>query len=569
MYNPHITQKVSLIKNGSHVSLSDGVSGTISMKTETEINKSFSGVIGANLTNINGFVDIPLGDKSSLQLAARKSINDIIKTPTYTAFFDRISQNTEIVANTATITNTDESFDFYDTSFRWLYNFSDKDQLRINFINVYNALQFNENATFNTIAQSRESNLTQTSLAGAINYDRLWSRKLRTSIEVYETRYKLRAINANIADDQRFLQENSVSETSVKLGAQYAFNTSLKLVGGYHFIETGITNLDDVDNPIFRLLITEVLRTHAGFSQLNYRSSDNQTTLNIGFRFNYLDKFNKALLEPRLSFNQRFLNHFTVEVLGEFKHQTTSQIINFQNDFLGVEKRRWQLSNDDDIPILTSRQVSLGLSYNKKGWLLSIEGYFKYIDGITSQSQGFQNQYEFIKSTGSYDVKGLDVLVRKQFQKLNTWLSYAYMDNLYRFEDLEPNTFPSNYDITHSVTLGLTYSLTNLKLSLGANWHSGRPITIPISGNEISDNTVNFDMTNASNLDDYLRLDISAMYNFKMGKNTIGEFGISIWNLLNKENEINRFYRSNNETLNETIQRSLALTPNAVFNLRF
>jgi hypothetical protein len=65
------------------------------------------------------------------------------------------------------------------------------------------------------------------------------------------------------------------------------------------------------------------------------------------------------------------LDDFTFEVLGEFKHQNTSQIINFQNDFLGIEKRRWQLTNDQDIPIIRSKQISSGLNFSKAGWLAS------------------------------------------------------------------------------------------------------------------------------------------------------------------------------------------------------
>ena len=140
------------------------------------------------------------------------------------------------------------------------------------------------------------------------------------------------------------------------------------------------------------------------------------TTFNAGVRYNYLDKFKRHLLEPRLSFNQRFLNSFNLEILGEFKHQNTSQIINFQNDFLGIEKRRWRLSNDNDIPIIISKQVSAGLSYSDKGWLINLVGYYKNVNGITTSSQGFQNQYEFEAASGSYDAMGVDLLIRKQFK---------------------------------------------------------------------------------------------------------------------------------------------------------
>ncbi|MFG6685503.1 carboxypeptidase-like regulatory domain-containing protein [Mariniflexile sp. HNIBRBA6329] len=569
MYNPQITQKVSLRKNGSDVSYTDGVSGTISMKTNQSVNNRLNATVGVNLTDANAFVDVPINKTSSIQVAARKSISNFVETPTYTAFFDRISQNTEVSNNATTITNSDKKFDFYDTSLRWIYKISDKDELRINFINVYNELQFNENALVNEEEESKESSLTQNSIAGALHYNRIWNNKFQTAFEAYETDYKLKAVNVDVLDSQRFLQENIVSETSLKLKANYSFSEALQLLSGYHFVETEVTNLDDVDTPLFRLLVSEVVRTHGVFSQLGYRSANGYSNLNFGVRYNFIEKFSKSIWEPRISFSQRFLNFFTIEVLGEFKHQNTSQVINFQNDFLGIEKRRWQLSNNKDIPVITSKQASLGLNYSHRGWLFNIEGYVKHVEGITAQSQGFQNQFEFSKSTGANRVSGIDVLFRKHLNKFNTWISYAYMHNTYRFKELQPNYFPSNYNIKHAATLGMTYSLENLKLSAGLNWHSGKPTTLPITGNEIVDGNVNYEVVNISNLEDYLRLDISALYNFKLTNKTKANVGVSLWNVLNKENQINQFYKINNDVLNEINQRSLGLTPNAVLRFDF
>jgi hypothetical protein len=45
----------------------------------------------------------------------------------------------------------------------------------------------------------------------------------------------------------------------------------------------------------------------------------------------------------------------------EFKNQTTTQIIDFEDDFLGVEKRRWVLVNNEDIPIATSKTKLFGI----------------------------------------------------------------------------------------------------------------------------------------------------------------------------------------------------------------
>lgn len=569
MFNPHITQHVSLIKNGTNTEYTDGVSGIISMETDKTISKDFKANLGVNFIDANGFADIPLSNNSSLQIAARKSISDFTETPTYNIFFERISQDTEVEENADDIMNSDQTFDFYDVSLRWLYDISKKDKLRVNFINVANELVFNENINRNTFQDSKESSLKQNSIAGAIAYSRLWNETWQTHFEVYETDYSLKSINANLLDDQRFLQENNISETSIKLKTDYQVNERLQWQNGYHFVETKITNLDDVDTPRFRSLISEVVRTHGLFSQITYQSKNQNTLLKTGLRYNYIDKFSKHILEPRLSLSHQFLDYFSLEVLGEFKHQNTSQIINFQNDFLGIEKRRWQLSNDKDIPVIRSRQASIGLTFNKKGWLINTEGYYKKVRGITTQSQGFQNQYEFSRADGAYKAYGIDIIVRKQLNHFNTWLSYTYLNNDYEFDTLPEKSFPSNFDITHAFTFGINYATEPLKIALGFNYNSGKPTTRPVSGNEIVDDNINYRATNSDNLTPYLRVDVSALYNFKLHKNTKAELGLSIWNLLDRENVINDFYRINNNSIDNVQQSSLGLTPNATFRVRF
>ncbi|RAJ17055.1 TonB-dependent receptor plug domain-containing protein [Olleya aquimaris] len=569
MFNPQITQQVSILKNGSDVSYTDGVSGTISMQTDKNINNVFKANVGVNLTDVNLFVDLPTGKMGSLQVAGRKSVSEVLNTPTYNNYFERISQNTEVDNNVDNTINSDKTFDFYDASLRWLYKISENDEIRLNFITVSNQLQFDETAEINNTQQSRTSQLNQNSIAGGLYYKRTWSTKVKSTFEVYETDYKLKSVNANVLESQRFLQENIVSETSLKLQTQYSLNNTMKLSGGYHFVETEITNLDDVDTPVFRILISEVLRTHGAFAQVNYSTLNKNTTLVLGVRYNYLDKFKKQIWEPRFNFSQRFLDYFTVEILGEFKHQNTSQIINFQNDFLGIEKRRWQLSNNMDIPVITSQQLSLGVNYSKNEWLVSVDGYYKNVDGITAQSQGFQNQYEFVKSKGSYSVTGLDLLLRKQFSHFNTWLSYSLMNNLYEFKDLEDGTFPSNFNITHAANFGLSYSNNNFKSSIGANWHTGKPITIPEGINPNSEQSIIFGETNAEKLEDYIRVDASVQYDFKISNKVKAKAGVSIWNILNKENQVNTFYRIKNNEINQSVQQSLGITPNATIRLYF
>ncbi|WP_299115783.1 TonB-dependent receptor [uncultured Winogradskyella sp.] len=568
-FNPLMTQTASVINNGSDVSLTDGVSGTIQMQTDKQIDSKFKGVFGLNFLNAELFSNIPIGNKSSLQIASRKSVDDFVRTPTYDVYFDRVIQETEADNNVANVINSNQEFDFYDASLRWLYQPTDKDHIRLNFILINNNLGFNETADVNGSSQTRRSNISQNTLAIGLHYKRQWNEKLTSTINIYDNEYKLDALNADVLNNQLQLQENIVSETSIQLNNTYEENR-WRFNLGYQFTETEVINLNDIDLPRFVRRDEEILREHGVFGQAWYKNPNNDFSIRGGVRANYLTRFEKLIIEPRLSVRKSIGEHFEIEAQGEFKHQSTSQIVNFQNDFLGIEKRRWQLTDNDSIPVLQSKQGSVGILYKNSGWLLNAKGYYKTINGITTQSQSFTTKYEFAKEKGSYEVYGFEFLCRKTFGDFNSWLSYSYMDNTYTFDALEDVEFPSNFDITHSFTLGTTFSNKSWNISAGLNYRTGNPTTIPLVGNEINDDDVNFDEGNSQRLIDYMRVDASAIYKFKISNTFRSEIGASVWNISNRQNVINDYYRVNAvDGVNKFSRFSLGLTTNAVVRIYF
>ena len=160
------------------------------------------------------------------------------------------------------------------------------------------------------------------------------------------------------------------------------------------------------------------------------------------------ESFEELLFEPRLNLNVRVANYLRAEVLGEFKSQYTNQVIDLEQNFLGVEKRRWILSDEDQLPITKSKQGSIGLNYAKNSIYVGLEAFYKQVDGISTLTQGFQNENQFDGEIGSYEVKGLEFLVNKKGENYSTWLSYTYNKNDYTFEDIDPSSFPNNLDVT-------------------------------------------------------------------------------------------------------------------------
>lgn len=212
----------------------------------------------------------------------------------------------------------------------------------------------------------------------------------------------------------------------------------------------------------------------------------------------------------------------------------------------------------------------MGLSYRKLGWLINTVGFFKEVNGITTQSQGFLDRFEFVKTSGKYDALGFDLLIRKQLRKWNLWLSYGYLNSSYRFNELLNTSFRSNLDINHAISSGVTFSTSKLNVALGANWRTGKPFTPPLDTNPVTNDEINYNSVNSNQLSDFMRLDFSVIYATQIDKNKNLKIGLSIWNLLDRENHINIFFRANsqNET-QQVLQQSLGITPNATVKFLF
>jgi len=579
-YNPDLTQHVTVYKNGTPARFGESVSGVIDMKSKNDLTEKITGGVGFNLINANAFVSVPITKKLGIQVSGRASINHLFESSVYTSYASRIFQDTEITNsaasnNFATI-SSDEDFNFFDFNAKILWDISEKDQIRINYLAMENSLNFTE--IINKTDESKTSTLEQESSAGGVSWKRNWSKKLETTAFTYASSYRLYSTNKDIFTTQEILQENEVLETGIKLDANIKLSQKTSLQTGYHFSETGIANTQDVNLPRFRSYEKNVLQSHIVFGNFEYKPNGNNTIINVGIRGNYFAKFSEFLIEPRLSFHQKIGNGFAVEALGEFKSQTTSQRIDFQSDFLGVENRRWVLANQEDFPILKSKQYAVGFLYNKHNWFINLEGFYKEVEGITTSSQGFQNQFQFVKSTGSYTVKGAEFTLNKKMKSFSTWLSYTYSKNDYQFEELVPSEFANNIDIRNSFTLASTYTYKNFKASLGFNWHSGKPYTTPVKGNEIIEinleEFINYNLPNTQRLPNYFRANLSAEYRWKMFERFETKFNFAILNIFNKENILNTRYTIIKDTngisqVNKIDEISLGFTPNLSIQILF
>ncbi|MBC7748175.1 MAG: carboxypeptidase-like regulatory domain-containing protein, partial [Methylotenera sp.] len=410
-YNPNLTNKVIVSKNGTSAQYSDGVSSTINMYTKDLVTNTFSGGAGINSISSDAFLEIPITKKVELHVSGRRSITDLFKSPTYNKYFERSFQDTEINADSEQ-RDTASDFYFYDYTAKVLFDLSEKHQFRANIIGINNALEYSERFITNANkTESKTSNLSQKNNGYGGNWKAQWTSKLSTNFITYFSKYNIDATDYRVETDQRLTEANEVQETGIKINANYKSNDHLNFLLGYQFNETGMLNQTTVSNPIYSSTKKEVLLNHALFSEVEY--SKNKTYLRMGMRLNYFQKFEKFLVEPRINIRQQVSDQIALKLEGEFKNQSTTQIVDFEDDFLGVEKRRWIVVNNKDIPIARSKQGSFGVEFNTKKLNIEATTFYKIVDGITASNQGFYNSFQYKNAHGSYTAKGIEFLANK------------------------------------------------------------------------------------------------------------------------------------------------------------
>jgi TonB dependent receptor/TonB-dependent Receptor Plug Domain/CarboxypepD_reg-like domain len=553
--NPNLAHTIKITKNGSSAFYGESTSSVIDISTHSDKIENGNNSIGLNLINADFYAKIKTSKNSNFEISGRRSFTDLVNSPTYENYYNRIFQNTQVTSLTDNKTidyKSNENFYFYDFTMQFHQKIGKNSDLFIDAITISNQLDLKQSKIENFNVIQKNSFLEQQTYGGNIQFKTIWNQKNKSEANLYSTFYKVDSENESITTNQIFNQENNVFDTGLKFNHSYEVNEKIILKSGYHYNEIGIRNFDRVNSPVFSKNIKDVLRSHALIAEINYSSENGKLKSNSGIRANYIEAFSKFIIEPRIQINYELNNNFQVDFLAEAKNQTTSQIIDLQQDFLGIEKRRWILSNEKQIPIVYNKQASLGLTYKQNDWTISIDNFYKKVTGITSQSQGFQNQLEFLRINGEYNILGSELLIQKQINKFTTWLSYSYTNSNYNFNDFSPNVFPNNFEIKNNIGFAAIYDYKNLKIALGGRWHKGKPTTNLQSNNAVfivpDVPSIAYKNPNSDNLTDYKQLNLSASYAFIFTKKTKLQVGFSVQNILDNKNIINQNFRINTNT---------------------
>ncbi|MCF8225299.1 MAG: TonB-dependent receptor [Bacteroidales bacterium] len=267
--------------------------------------------------------------------------------------------------------------------------------------------------------------------------------------------------------------------------------------------------------------------------------------------------------EPRAALNYRLGSNSSLKASYNRLQQ---YIFLLSNTVAIAPSDQWKLS-DYHIEPPVSDQVSIGYykDFQDAGINFSVEVYNKWIKNVVEYRDGADfispEPLETQILQGSQDSYGVELMVRKNTNKLTGWVSYSFSRSVVQvngtyFEQKINNgiPYPSNYDKPHSFNLVSNYRVSR-RLSFSANvvYSTGRPVTLPVAAYYSEGRPyLLYSSRNAYRIPDYFRVDLSVNLegNLKFKKLAHSFWMLNVYNLTGRNNAYSVFYEVNGDQIN-------------------
>ncbi len=240
----------------------------------------------------------------------------------------------------------------------------------------------------------------------------------------------------------------------------------------------------------------------------------------------------------------------------------------------------WLPSSNNVKPQIAD-QVSLGYfrNFNNNKFETSVEVYYKNLLNQIDYKNGaqlmFNSTVEAELVFGHGWAYGSEFLVRKNYGRLNGWVSYTLSKTMRQFDKINNgNPFPARHDRRHDISVVGLFDI-NSRLKLSATWiyYTGNAVTFPSGKYEIEGQTVGYyTERNGYRMPDYHRLDIGLTWIRRKTGKFESSWNFSVYNAYARENAYFIEFRQNedNPNVTEAVQVSLfRAIPSVSYKFKF
>lgn len=282
-------------------------------------------------------------------------------------------------------------------------------------------------------------------------------------------------------------------------------------------------------------------------------------------------------IEPRLGLNYMLNSKSALKTsynrIFQYLHLLSNSTTTTPTDL-------WLPSSNNVKPQI-SDQISVGYFRNFKDneYESLIEIYYKDLKNQIDYKNGaelvFNSTVEAELVFGRGWAYGAEFMFKRNFGRLNGWISYALSRTLRQFDDINNgNPFPARQDRIHDLALVGIYQISP-KLTASANWiyYTGNAVTFPSGKYEIDGVTVGYyTERNGYRMPPYHRLDLGLTWERKKNEKFESAWNFSVYNAYARENAYFIQFRQNEENPNKTEAVQFALfkiIPSVSYRFKF
>ncbi len=598
-FNSNAIKDVQLFKGSIDPKYGGRLSSVVNITGKDGNQKNISGAVDVGLLSINGFVEVPIGEKITTIFAARKSW----KSSLYEKIFEQyVEENENPMADRFRTTddNTAKSY-FYDLNTKITYRPTDKDNISLSFYNGGDNLDNAINpmggggprGSFTNMSMETTDITKWGNTGSSLKWSRRWTDRLYSNILAsYSSYYSERDRSTsgsytdpdgNLIDINRgMMEDNLLKDFSLKTDFEYKADD-------HNTVEFGLmATHNDIDYEYSQNDTLKIIDRNSSGNILSLYVQDKlslfEDRLNIsgGMRYNYFSGTSKSYYEPRLNMSYALSDEFKIKASAGKYYQFAKRVV--REDIMEGSRDFWALADDNYLPVSSSRQYMLGASYETADFLIDVEAYYKPLYNMTEYSLRIQREgnprdaeidYEEQFYSGDGTARGIDFLLQKKLGKYTGWLAYTFGQVIYNFPDFGDYDFYASHDVTHEFKSVNSYKYKRWTFAATWIYASGRPYTAPEGGYQISllDGTVedyiNVSVKNGYRYPAYHRMDVSASYAWKLGGLHPCQVNFSIFNLYGRRNVWYREYEIIENQIIETDINFLGFTPNISFSINF
>lgn len=529
--NPFMVKNIEVLKGGYDARYGERVGGIVDIQGKDGTISKPTFTFNINSTTVNSMVQVPLSKKSTLIGAYRQTYYQIYD-PTSIKWFRKKGANN---SNNNTEDNSEAidlevlpEFLFRDVNLKYTFKGDNGSRLGMSFYGGGDRFSYGMEGVLgrNTFIRSEEEENLQFGVS--FQFSQPWKNGDVTNLNVSYSHFERQMFEFSKTENSRWNtvkiskendSENKVNELNFVAEHTLNFNRGHKLQIGIGFTDNRVRlvrySLDglvfDYDNESPRIY---------GYLNNILPVGDN-LVLTTGLRTIYVSELEKWYFEPRASASLNVVDGLKVNASWGWYNQFLSKTTVVDSSY--NHTHFWTNSDDVDIPVLSAEHYVGGISFNKKGFTLSTEAFFKTTEGLNRFFNG-NKRIDRGFYEGKAEAYGVDVFLKQEYKNHMAWVSYTWSNVEENFPFyLRDNWQPSPQHQEHEVKFATVLNYKRFYLSANYVYGSG----FERYDIETNDGT-EFDQP-------YSRLDAALVYKFKPGK-IKAEAGISILNVLDTNN---------------------------------